>query len=114
VYDQIKTQLDTITELSDEQLAELQADIVSQFEMVEGEDPTPESVDAMTSLADSLDIVRGELANREAMAAELAQRAAEATARVKGQVADEGEEMAMTEEEPMEETTEEAPAEAPV
>jgi hypothetical protein len=112
VYDQIKTQLDTITELSDEQLAELQADIVSQFEMVEGEDPTPETVDAMTSLADSLDIVRGELSNREAMAAELAQRAAEATARVKGQVADEGEEMAMTEDEPMEEApAEEAPAE---
>jgi chemotaxis protein histidine kinase CheA len=102
VYDQIKTQLDTITELSDETLAELQADIVSQFEMVEGEDPTPETVDAMTSLADSLDIVRGELANREVMAAELAQRAAEATARVKGQVEDAGEEMAMTEDESME------------
>ena len=101
MYDQIKTQLDTITELSDETLAELQADIVSQFEMVEGEDPTPETVDAMTSLADSLDIVRGELTNREVMAVELAQRAAEATARVKGQVEDEGEEMAMTEDESM-------------
>lgn len=113
MYDQIKTQLDTITELSDEQLAELQADIVSQFEMVEGEDPTPETVDAMTSLADSLDIVRGELNNREAMAAELAQRAAEATARVKGQVEDEGEEMAMTEDEPMEDEVpmEDAPVE---
>ncbi len=113
MYDQIKTQLDTITELSDEQLAELQADIVSQFEMVEGEDPTPETVDAMTSLADSLDIVRGELSNREVLAAELAAKAADATARVKGQVADEGEEMAMTEDEPMgEEITEEvAPVE---
>jgi chemotaxis protein histidine kinase CheA len=108
VYDQIKTQLDTITELGDEQLAELQADIISQFEMVEGEDPTPETVDAMTSLADSLDTVRGELANREAAATELAQRAADATARVKGQVADEGEEMAMTEDQPIEE---EVPAE---
>ena len=115
MYDQIKTQLDTITELSDETLAELQADIVSQFEMVEGEDPTPETVDAMTSLADSLDIVRGELSNREVMAAELAQRAAEATARVKGQVADEGEEMAMTEDEPMAEDMmeDEAPMDAP-
>ena len=115
MYDQIKTQLDTITELNDEQLVELQSDIVSQFEMVEGEDPTPETVDAMTSLADSLDIVRGELSNREAMAAELAQRAAEATARVKGMAADEGEEeeMAMTEDEPMEEETpmDEAPVE---
>ncbi len=106
MYDQIKTQLDTITELSDDQLAELQADIISQFDMVEGEDPTPETVDAMTSLADSLDIVRGELTNRETMAAELAQRAAEATARVKGEVAaDEGEEMAMTEDQPVEEET---------
>ena len=103
MYDQIKTQLDNMSELSDEQLAELQADIVSQFEMVEGEDPTPETVDAMTSLADSLDLVRGELSNREAQATELAQRAAEATARVKGQVEDEGEEMAMTEDESMEE-----------
>jgi len=114
VYDQIKTQLDAISELSDEQLAELQADIVSQFEMVEGEDPTPETVDAMTSLADSLDIVRGELSNREAQAAELAQRAADATARVKGQVEDEGEEMAMTEDEPMEESEESEEAEMPM
>ena len=118
MFDQIKTQLDTITELSDEQVAELQADIISQFEMVEGEDPSPETVDAMTSLADSLDLVRGELSNRESMATELAQRAADATARVKGQVEDEGEGMAMTENEvpedaeaPMEETPEEeAPA----
>ena len=112
MYDQIKTQLDTIAELSDEQVAELQADIVSQFEMVEGEDPTPETVDAMTSLADSLDIVRGELSRREAQAAELAAKAAEAVARVKGEADDAGEEMAMTEDEPMEETpAEETPAE---
>ena len=103
MYDQIKTQLDTIAELSDEQVAELQADIVSQFEMVEGEDPTPETVDAMTSLADSLDMVRGELSRREAQAAELAAKAAEAVARVKGETTDEGEEMAMTEDMPMEE-----------
>lgn len=114
MYDQIKTQLDGISELSDEQLAELQADIISQFEAVEGEDPTPETVDAMTSLADSLDIVRGELSNREAQAAELAQRAADATARVKGQVEDEGEEMAMTEDEPMEESEETEEAEMPM
>lgn len=113
MYDQIKTQLDTIAELGDEQVAELQADIVSQFEMVEGEDPTPETVDAMTSLADSLDIVRGELSRREAQAAELAAKAAEAVARVKGEADDAGEEMAMTEDEPMEEeiTAEETPAE---
>jgi chemotaxis protein histidine kinase CheA len=113
VYDQIKTQLDTIAELGDEQVAELQADIISQFEMVEGEDPTPETVDAMTSLADSLDMVRGELSRREAQAAELAARVAEATARVKGEDETVGEEMAMTEDEPMADdaTPEEAPVE---
>lgn len=83
--DQIKTQLDNMAELSDEQLAELQQSIVSEFESVEGSEPTPEVVDAMTSLADSLDTVRGELSRREAQAAELAATAAEATARVKGQ-----------------------------
>ncbi len=98
MYDQIKTQLDTIAELSDDQVAELQADIISQFEAVEGEDPTPETVDAMTSLADSLDMVRGELSNREAMTADLAIRAAEATARVKGEAEDHVDaEMAMSE-----------------
>ncbi len=124
MYDQIKTQLDTIAELSDEQVGELQGAIVGEFEKVEGEEPTPETVDAMTSLADSLDIVRGELARREAQAEQLAAQAAEATARVKG-VTEEtsGEEMAMTDEEtpvegeapmeeaPMDETEEEAPAE---
>ena len=113
MYDQIKTQLDTIAELSDDQVAELQNEIVSQFEMVEGEDPTPETVDAMTSLADSLDIVKGELSRREALAEELATRAAEATARVKGIAEETGEEMAMSEDAPIEEEVpvEEAPVE---
>ena len=123
MYDQIKTQLDTLTELNDEQLAELQAEIISQFEMVEGADPTPDTVDAMTSLADSLDIVKGELSRREAQAEELAAKAAEATARVKGTPETYGEEvdMAMSEDKPVEEETpaeevtptEEAPEEAP-
>jgi hypothetical protein len=101
-----------MSELSDEQLAELQADIVSQFELVEGEDPTPETVDAMTSLADSIDMVRGELSRREELAAELAVKAAEATARVKGEVVDDqGEDMAMTEDDSVEEPmAEEMPA----
>ncbi|NBW21295.1 MAG: hypothetical protein EBR82_76365, partial [Caulobacteraceae bacterium] len=72
MYDQIKTQLDGVSEMSDEQVAELQNSIMSEFDKVEGEDPTPETVDAMTSLADSLDIVRGELARREALAEQLA------------------------------------------
>jgi len=104
--DHIKSQLDAMAELSDEQVAELQTEIVSQFEAVEGEEPTPETVDVMTSLADALDTVRGELSRREAQAEELAARAAEATARVKGQedVEEDGEAMAdyAEEEAPME------------
>jgi chemotaxis protein histidine kinase CheA len=114
--DQIKSQLDALAEMNDEQLSELQSTIVSEFEMVEGEDPTPETVDAMTSLADALDTVRGELSRREAQAEELAAKAAEATARVKGveETEQDGEAMAdITEEEVI--PTEEAPVEeAPV
>jgi hypothetical protein len=104
--DQIKTQIDTITELSDEQLAALQNEIVSTFEKVEGEEPTPQSVDNMTQLADMLDTVRAEAKRREAQAQELAARAAEAAARVKGGEGD----MEMPEEEAPEA---EAPAEMP-
>jgi hypothetical protein len=117
VYDNIKTQLDTLSELSDEQVGELQSEIVSQFEAVEGEEPTPETVDAMTSLADSLDIVRGELSRREALAEQLAAQAAEATARVKGTTEDasQEEDMAMTDNSEMAEAPmDENPAEAPV
>jgi len=119
--DHIKSQLDAMAELSDEQVAELQTEIVSQFEAVEGEEPTPETVDVMTSLADALDTVRGELSRREAQAEELAARAAEATARVKGQedveedgeaMADYAEEEAPMEDAPMEDApVEEAPTE---
>jgi hypothetical protein len=83
--DQIKTMLDSLTELSEEQLADLQTAIVNEFETVEKEDPTPQTVDAMTSLADMLDTVRGEIKGRAAATEELAARAAEAAMRVKGQ-----------------------------
>lgn len=107
--DRIKQMLDTITELSDEQIAELQTAIVSEFETVEGSEPTPETVDAMTTLADMLDTVRDEAKRREAQAQELAARAAEAADRVKGA---EGEMMEESEDMPAEEApAEEAPAE---
>jgi chemotaxis protein histidine kinase CheA len=83
--DQIKSQVDSLSELGDEQVIELQAAIVSEFEMVESQEVTPETVDAMTALADMLDTVRGDIQRREAAAEELAMRAAEATARVMGE-----------------------------
>jgi hypothetical protein len=77
--------------------------------MVEGQEPSPEVVDAMTSLADMLDTVTGETKRREAAKEELAARAAEATSRVE---AANGDEEMMTEDTPVEEApVEEAPVE---
>ncbi len=114
--DQIKNQLDQLAELSDEQVTQLQSQIVSQFETVEAEEPTPQTVDAMTSLADALDNVRAEVQRREAQAEELAARAADASSRVNGM--DETDEAAPaapaepgdmpSEEAPMEKTMEKA------
>ena len=102
--------LDTLTELNEDQLAELQSAIVGEFETVEKEDPTPQTVDAMTSLADMLDTVRNEAKRREAQVEELAARAAEAAMRVKGEAEDAPK--AEGEAEPMEEDkeAEKAPA----
>ena len=105
--DRIQEMLNSLTELNEEQLAELQTAIVSEFETVEKEDPTPQTVDAMTSLADMLDTVRNETKRREAQVEELAARAAEAAVRVKGAAEAEGDA------EPMEEEKEDA-EEAPV
>ena len=86
--DRIKEQVDLLSELDDAQVSELQSQIISEFESVESQDQTSETVDAMTSLADMLDTVRSEVKNREAQAVELAQRAAEASNRVYGQDGD--------------------------
>jgi hypothetical protein len=83
--DQIKQMMDQLSDITDEQVSELQTSILSEFESVEKEDPTPQTVDAMTSLADMLDGVRNEIKRREAATVELAQKAAEATSRVYGE-----------------------------
>jgi hypothetical protein len=96
--DQIKDKLDQLADLADEDVSKLQTEIIGEFEAVEKEDPTPQTVDAMTSLADMLDTVRGEVKRRETQSVELAQRASEAAARVRGESdATEEENMATTE-----------------
>jgi len=100
--------MDSLAELDDAQVAELQKSIVSEFESVEKEDPTPQTVDAMTSLADMLDSVRTELKTREAAIQELAQRAAEAATRVHGE---DGKSMEDGSEDSSEKPMEETPAE---
>ena len=81
--DHIKQMLDTMDQLTDDQIVELQTSIVTEFETVEGEDPTSETVDTMTTLADMLDTVRGEAKRRDALSQELTARASEASSRVK-------------------------------
>ena len=83
--DQIKESFDSLAELTDDQVTELQNKIIKEFESVEKDDLTPQSVDAMSSLADMLGTVQGEFKRREAAVQELAQRAAEAASRVYGE-----------------------------
>jgi hypothetical protein len=105
--DQIKESFDSLAELSDDQVTELQNKIIKEFESVEKDDLTPQSVDAMSSLADMLGTVQGEFKRREAAVQELAQRAAEAASRVYGE--DKEKDM---ESDSSEEKKEEMPAEA--
>jgi chemotaxis protein histidine kinase CheA len=97
--DQIKSQVDNLADLGDEQVTELQQAIVSEFESVESQEISPETVDAMTALADMLETVRGDIQRREAAAEELASKAAEAASRVMGQGMDDMEDDMAPEEE---------------
>jgi hypothetical protein len=109
--DQIKSQLDRLADLDDEQVTELETSIVTEFESVEAGETTPESVDAMTALAEMLETVRAETQRRVAQAEELATRAAEAAARVKGDGIEEAEVAPMEEEEPVSNDEDEMPSE---
>lgn len=111
--DQIKSQLDRLSDLDDEQVTELETSIITEFESVESGDTTPESVDAMTALAEMLESVRAEGQRRVAQAEELAARAAEATARVKGDDVDEAAAAPMEEEDVPPADEEEMPVEEP-
>lgn len=117
--DRIKEMLDRLSELSDDEISELKTLILGEFETVESQDPTAESVESMTSLADALEVVKGELATRVSNAQELAGRAADASARVHA-VADESPEDAEKEtdaketvEDPETETEEKSLSDAP-
>jgi hypothetical protein len=69
--DQINEALDRLSELSDEELSGVEGNILSEFDALEGGDTTPESVKAMTKLADALENVRSEIGTRAQAAEEL-------------------------------------------
>ena len=87
--DRIQELLTRLADLSDAEIAELEGLILAEFDSVEAEEPTNDSVERMVSLADALDSVRSEVGRRNDHAEELAQKAAEATARVRSDAADE-------------------------
>jgi len=104
--DRIQELLGRLTELNNEELAELEAAILAEFEANEQQDPTAETVEAMTALADALDSVRGEQGTRAEQAAEIARKASEARDRVRSPQAVPADEPAAVEDE--------VPAEEPV
>lgn len=91
----IKSQIDRISELSDDEIAQLEADMIGQFDEFHAADRSAQTVDAMTELADMLETVRGEVVRRKTEADDRDARVAELSARVHGS----------------EEETEEVPAE---
>lgn len=84
--DSIKQAIDSLTELSDDQITDLEDSITSEFEALYTQESnrTPQSIDAMRDLADMMDSVRGEQARREALAAELAAQSEELNNRIHG------------------------------
>ena len=80
--DRIQELLTRLADLSDAEIAELEGLILSEFDSVEAEEPTNDSVERMVGLADALDSVRGEVGRRNERAQELAQQASDASARV--------------------------------
>lgn len=70
--DRITELLGRITDLSTEELVELQEQIVSEFEAVSEQDLTREVADQMSALGNAAEALRGESSRREAEVAELA------------------------------------------
>jgi hypothetical protein len=83
--DQINEALDRMSELSDEDLGQLEGNILSEFDTLEQGETTAETVKAMTRLADALDTVRGEIGTRAEAAQELFAAKEAAVGRVSAQ-----------------------------
>jgi hypothetical protein len=82
--DQIRAMLNRLPELSDDELSTLEGQILSEFETVEKNDPTQETIATMSELADAIDAVRGETTGRTQAAAALVKTHEELASRVRG------------------------------
>ena len=112
--DQIRENLDRLSDLSPEELQALQESIVTEFGTLSdslGDSPTREAVDTLTQLADANDAIVEEQSRRQAEAEELAIAAEAAITRFNGDSASEEDEEATEEE--SEAPADEAAAAAP-
>ena len=82
--DNILESLTKLSELSNDELSELSDQIVTEFDSAASEEVSAEVVAKMTELANAVDTVKAELANREAQAQELSAQKEAAVSRVKG------------------------------
>jgi hypothetical protein len=82
--EKIQELLGRLADLTDAEIAELEGLVLSEFDSVESQDPTNDSVEQMVSLADALDEVRGETSRRSESADALSAKRAEVSARVHG------------------------------
>lgn len=110
--DRIQELLGRLSELTDAEIVELESLMMSEFDTLESDEPTPESVEAMLSLADGLDALREEVVLRNERAEELTAKAKEAASRVRPAATTseepvEGSEAAVTPEAPMEDEEDE-------
>lgn len=69
--DQIREQIENLSNLDDAQLSELRDQILAAFEAIEESDVTPDVIQTMTELVSAMDTVKNELATRETQMAEL-------------------------------------------
>lgn len=82
--DSITEQLSQLQELSNEDLASLEENVLNEFSTLESQELTSQSVSQLTQLADAVEAVRTEQARRATEAQALQEAAAQAAARVKG------------------------------
>lgn len=85
--DDIRGMLDRLSDLSEDELSNLEDSIIRAFESIEGQEISRDTVAEMTFLADSVESVRAEMARREEEKAELANEAAEAATRISAEAA---------------------------
>ena len=113
MFEQIQEQLGRLPDLTTDELAELENEVLAEFDRLEAEDPSPQNVDDMSMLADALDAIRSEMEARQSEQEALSAKREELSARVHGQGEVSVEELSSDAEESDEEPDAEASSDEP-